>query len=73
MRTVARFLVYVMFMASAVMLMVQPFWIWSVTGELNPFELLAYCVAAFALIFTGTEASERMRDMGRGGGKDVED
>lgn len=73
MKTLARFLIYVMFMASAVAVMVYPFWGWIENGRLSLPELLASCVMAFALVFCGTEASERMKGAEKGGGKNVQD
>lgn len=61
MKIFARCVIYVVFMLSAVMLMVQPFSVWIQTGELNVVQLLAYCAAAFLLMFAGTEASEGLK------------
>lgn len=72
MKTFARCVIYVMFMLSAVMLMVQPIMVWWDSGELNVVQLLVYCAAAFVLIFVGTESSEELKkrwrdDAGRAG------
>lgn len=61
MKVFARCVIYVVFMLSAVMLMVQPFSVWIQTGELNVVQVLVYCASAFLLIFTGTEASEGLK------------
>ena len=61
MKTIARYLIYVLFMLSAVMLMVQPFARWWETGEVDSVQLLVHCFFAFSLVFAGTEASEGLR------------
>lgn len=65
MKTIARGLIFVMFTAAAVLLLAQPLGELAETGKLDEIRLVVDTIAAFALVFVGTEASERLKERWR--------
>lgn len=62
MKTIARYLIWITFTLSGVVLIVQPFAVWFETGELDPKILVLRAFLAFTLVFCGAEASERLKE-----------
>lgn len=61
MKTLARGLIFVMFTGAGVALLLGPLGELAETGRVDRLGLLLDTVAAFALVFAGTELSERLK------------